>query len=330
MNEQTNTPLDTPQTGVPSESNQNNEVQLPEGSPIKYLELLEDTWDLAKTKLWPLLGINFVALIGLFVAIILSLIPIGLLFGFALLSKIPALVVIATILGIIGFLAVVIWISAWGIVSSLMYLENPGKIRLIMTEAWQKTKQLMPTFYLQVLIPFGGFFLLVIPGIILSIRTVLMPFMAVNERKTMWNAVKGSRDLTGGRLGNLFWLSIIFVFAFIALMLMTGYNSSPIIIISTPLGYLFLYLIYKKVRSEKPIKDISNNSLWPYQLSLVVAVLAIVASMIFGVRWAGSDWNEFKERFETPAVEDQEFAPDADFENWEWDYNPNNMLDPEV
>lgn len=327
--------------------NEENIVNTPtESSPaatakpakISFSDVLDQAWELCKTKLWGLIGIDFIMLISMAVALIIAMIPVGILVGIAISVKIPSLVVVAAGISLIALMAVLIWIASWGMVSSIMYLAGQhNTVRTAMQAAWPKTKQLLPTIYLYTLATLGGYLLFVIPGIVMSISLMFVVLVAVLEDKTMYEALKRSRELVVGRWWNLFWISVLYFVALILLSVMTGYNYSPIAIIITSLTYVVMFVLYQQATSRGPVKTV-NRSTWYYQLAAVIAILAFIAGIAGAATAVGNDWDKFTEKFKEAASQKSESNKkqnknDSRNNNWlqpDTFYDDTSLINPEI
>ncbi len=284
---------------------------------LSLLQLLDEAWELAKSKIWRLLGIDLIMLASMLGAMIAVSIPAAILVGISLLIKIPALTVFIFALSLLAIIIAILAVTLWSFIASLnvIHSEEYITVRQALLNALPKIKPLMPTYLLALLAMFAGSIFFIIPGIIVFVSLYLVLYVAVIENLTTWQAFKRSRDLIRGRWWNMFGVLVFAMLIILFVMMMTGFETSPITIIITPFSYLLGYIAYKQL-SANPTNPTPRGD-WYYKLLAVVAGIAIIASIVGFSIGAGTDWESFQEKV------DQSMSDSGDGESSEEDYESN-------
>ncbi len=256
-------------------------------APVKKIQLydiLSQTWSLAKTKVWNLLGINIITLVIAVMFVIVGGIPAVLLAAiFSILNMKIATAIIISLLLIYGAFVLFVAIS-WQMIASIKYLaaNNEDKsIKDLLLESKPDVKRLFPTIGILFLIIIGGYALFLIPAIIFGISLTFVIFIAVLENKSTWESVRASRDLVRGRWWNLFFLFIGFAIVWILAILTTGMYYSPLMIIFAPLYMIFMYIIYNDVKNTGPAALPTSRGVWYYQIAAVIGGIILVGFGVF-------------------------------------------------
>jgi len=242
-------------------------------------DLIHETWQMGPTVLWNILGIYLIIGILELIISIFGIITIYLLGSLLYLFLLPLpliLVVLCLAFFCIGFLLISVWI--WGNIAYLQYLNNPDhSIKEILVTTRKRAKVLIPTYIMFWLTLYGGVMLFVIPGIISFFSLSLTMIVAIIEDKTLWEAMGRSRELTSGRLWNLFFI-YLGNYILMGLVLMVTDNRLGFLIY--PLDVVFNFIIYKRLSASPPRP--STRITWHYKLMAVIGVLSIFTLMLLG------------------------------------------------
>jgi hypothetical protein len=266
---------------------------------VQFTELLNDAWQLFQKKFWNLLGIYLMMTVISALVLIGGLIIGGAAVLITLAVKVPAFTVLIGGVALIFALGLAFWAITWTLIAVIKYLDaddNPSVLTTI-----QKSKPLawvlLPTMIINTLAILGGFILFVIPGIVLSISLGFVGIVAILENKKMWEALQASRNLVRGRWWNVFFVYLVMILLIIGVIAVTGAYTSPIALFMSPLMYTFCYLLYKRLKAHPSAKEAGSDNTWFYKLTIVLASLAIIGTIVAGAAAAGTDWNSFKENF---------------------------------
>lgn len=156
---------------------------------------------------------------------------------------------------------------------------------------------------------FGGFVLLVIPGIILSTRLALSPFIFFDQKKRGLSALVWSSYYVKGYWWKVFWrLSFFMLIALIISFANTFFLGKFFLIyilglfltlfILTPVSFIYLYNIYQELQSIKPQpippeeETKSRSALIIYSIIGLTGYLVLIIIMIVGLMFAGFALNK--------------------------------------
>ena len=296
MNDENNAPEAGSDTSAPVASNTPTYVAV---EKLDFGQLLSDAWQLGQTKFWNLLGIYLVITVITVVAMVFAGAGAGIV-GFVIsLAQQPALLVLFIGLAILALIVLLIWVSAWGVIASLRYLDLAGNptVAEMISDAKPKAWDLVPTIIITILAVLGGFFFFIIPGIVIGISLGFVLNVAVLENKTMWSALVRSSDLVRGRWWNIFIIFVaFFVFSMIVVMA-TGSSYSPVIILLYPFTYILSYVMYKKLASLPIAAKPATNNEWYYKVAAGFGALVIAVGLIGATVAANRNWDEFKNGF---------------------------------
>jgi len=141
------------------------------------------------------------------------------------------------------------WIQA-ALIWALNHAASGGKVgvRMALAEGWKIFGRVFWVMILAGLIIFGGYILLIIPGVILAIYFSFVVYVAVVEKKGGTEALWRSKSLVLGH----FWRVL-------GITLLIGILSGLATQVAGPLAYLFLtpfwtgilYYLYKDLKSLK-------------------------------------------------------------------------------
>lgn len=180
---------------------------------------------------------------------------------------------------ILGIIAAVllIYLYVWGSVSTLFAIKDQtGDIGW--KQAFIKSREKIGAYFLTCLLMglavFGGFILLIIPGILFSFWFSQSPYIVVEENLKNTAALKRSKYYVKGRIGEvfgkLFYMGIISMGLYIAFAIILGilvaifvyavkvdpvyiswlFNIFPIV--WAPITAIYGYQLYKHVKATRP------------------------------------------------------------------------------
>ncbi len=253
-----NNPVPSPHSPVPPQPTINS---LPGATAI-----LGQAWSLYKQRLGTFLGVMIIPMLVLIgcVAVLME----GGFLGLTLLSSKFAAgeIGLLLVLAIVFFVAIsILW--AWG-QTALLYAIKDSQEGIGVIEAyrrgWHKIFSYWWVTLLVLYITMGGFFLLVVPGIIFAIWFSLAIFILVAEDLKGMNALLKSREYVKGKWGSIFWrfffigalyLIILFVLSLIFSFLKIPFASEIINFVIglflTPLTMTYAFLVYSNLKAVK-------------------------------------------------------------------------------
>lgn len=165
------------------------------------------------------------------------------------LMVVPGLILSSLVKG--TFLAPIILLGMmlWNIVLGMGFMNVILKVTrdedVAMADLWEK-KHLVVKYFLGVLlyilIVFGGFILLVVPGIIWSIKYMFIPYLIIDKGMGPMEAMRTSAKMTDGIKWDIFGASYVFgIIAQLGLLaLIVG------IFVTIPVAMIGQYLIYQR------------------------------------------------------------------------------------
>lgn len=290
---------------------ENEPVQtIPDAAPapvivekLNFANLLSDMWELAKSKIWNLLGIYLVTTILSMLAMIAGLIIGGIVMLLLSFIEVPALMVIVGGIMLIALIGALIWITTWGMIASLKYIALPNDTTISIQDVFNETRPhvtaITIVLILGILAIIGGLIAFIIPGIIIYISLMFIVTVALFEQKTTWEALKRSRDLVRGRWWNIFLVNVAFWIIALFAMAASGMQYSPIVILFSPLYYVISYIMYKKLISLPPAKTPTTRGIWYYQAAAALAVGVIIIAIVGIAIGSGTDMEAFKGNWAT-------------------------------
>lgn len=228
------------------------------------LETLKQAWELYRSRSKTLLGITAIPVVAM---LILS--------GVILLASTTGgqgnatniLRISYGAVGIIVLIASIILQSVGQI--ALMYAMRESQAPISVGEAYRKGLALLvPLWWISALttfIIFGGFILLIIPGILFSLWFSLSAFVLVNENVSGMDALLKSKAYVRGITGKILWrfivigiIALIVFMAIPAILSVMGNNQWAATILNavvqfffTPFMVAYWYVLYKNVRALK-------------------------------------------------------------------------------
>lgn len=226
----------------------------------KWTQLLKEAFELFKKRAWGLYGVILIPMIALIIGILI----IGIAsFVFGLVAGLYAALIV-TPLVIIG-IVLALYLFIWAQLASYYYVANEG-VKVI--DSYKLTKDSLKDYIwlimISSLVVMGGFLLLIIPGIIVSLWVMFAVFVFVAEKEKGMNSLLRSYSYTKGR-----WFAIFF--KFLPLMILCGLvmfiaesilgEDNPAVgIVSfliAPFNYFYIYKLY--LSAKESTKDISYD-----------------------------------------------------------------------
>ncbi|HUS59895.1 MAG TPA: hypothetical protein VMX76_00705 [Nevskiaceae bacterium] len=278
--------------------------------------ILKDAWAIYKQRLGTFLGVMAMPILVIFLVGALTA-GAGFLSFFSLVRLPSGMISTETpspggFIAVIGFalLAILFGIvgivtQIWGQTALLYAIKNSDEkigVRDAYRRGWSKILSCWWIYSLIGLIVAGGFFLLVVPGIIFAVWFSLAVFILIAEDLKGMNALLKSKEYVKGKWGGVFWR-----FLFIGLFALIVYGVPTFIleqlnvpslvgkatgnIISfflAPFVVTYLFLIYKNLKSIKGEFEFLPSRKSKVLLGLVafmpfvIFVIGIVAVAILG------------------------------------------------
>ena len=260
--------------------------------------LFKDSWELFKKTILlygKLLIAGFVA-IGIF--LFLTLISGGFLVKAVIeAARYPTVYEIITVI----LLAVVTLIPLIGLVASTLLfsiadtiaLTNPQKtsIRSMVQASRPLIAPYFITAFLNAFLVAGGYLVLLLPGVVMSILLLFALYEVVFEKQSGIAALKRSYILVKGH----FW-SVVGRYVLIEVITMVLSNLLPrivgkdglllvvIFLINLAVGWfiqVYMYVVYKQVKATAKT-DSSSSTTWMWVLAVIGWVLLVVSAIFFG------------------------------------------------
>ena len=240
-------------------------------------QLLKNGWGIYKKRAGELIGIMIIPSLFL----MLSMAVLGLLFAggvafsalrageVSLESLATSGTVLTTAILVLFFVLLTIITQVWGQVSLLCAVsakEEKIGIKEAFRRGWKKLRSFYWLSALMSLIIFGGFLLLIIPGIVFAIWFALGGLILVNEGVKGMTALLKSREYMRGNIGGVFvrWLIIFLIMIGIVLTESAFFEFSKTpewfsaiitnatsLFLFSPLLAIFSFLIYEDLKRVK-------------------------------------------------------------------------------
>jgi len=223
-------------------------------------------WTIYKQRLGTFLG---VMVIPMLVSIMVSAILIGggLLSISLLLSKFTAGGIGLLILSAILFFVIIFISQVWGQIA-LLYAVKDSQERIGVVESYRRGwHKIFSYWWVSLLVGFitlGGFFLLIVPGIIFAVWFSLAAFVLIAEDLKGMSALLKSREYVKGKWGSVFWrfffigvisfiISLVPILIFSFLKIPFGEEISRFVIglFLTPLTMTYAFLVYSNLKAIK-------------------------------------------------------------------------------
>ena len=237
-------------------------------------ELLSASWQVYRKHFWSFVGILSLAAIVSLVIIVLGVIISLMTGGWALLSffnsdsvlrTLPIVSIFVFTIVFLMFLSLHIMVQILGTMAlTLAVRDRNSGIEIIDSykKAWPYVRPYLWTTVLSGLVALLGFILLIIPGIILTIQLIFVPFVVLIEGLSGSKALARSRQYVRGRwwkvVGRLAILWFIFYAVSISVTLSAALLINEIIasflgniafFVLVPFGMIYVYLLYENVKS---------------------------------------------------------------------------------
>ena len=181
---------------------------------------------------------------------------------------------------IFGFLSIVISIMAQ--VASILVVAGENSWSKALKRAVPKAWPVLVVSLLTALAALGGFALLIVPGVIISVYLIFASFTAVLENKTGLVALSASYNYIKGK-----WWQVLSRYLFIVLLFLAAnfiVSLIPIIggvasIFLGPILLAYFYLVYSDLKKiSSPVPESKNKFILVFIIigSLVLLVLLVV------------------------------------------------------
>lgn len=287
----------------------------PANSPQKYMtdisQLINQTWQLYKEKLFSLITVQLVVIVpALVLGTIIALLTLALAPTLNSTSGVLNTVITIAFIVII-FVVVVLSIILGSWFQSTLMLAVMDREKTGVFDLYKKGfKYIFPFLWigiLSALVSFPGFVFLIIPGVILTVFFQLAHWTMLDNNQFGFDALSKSKKLISGRwwdiLARMIIIGIIvyilnlligiivtpisFATAFIGLSWIASILQWLLSIFITPLTIIFTYLIYQNLTELKPDDDSAPSSkTWMIVLgilSIVLIIGIILAAVAFGI-----------------------------------------------
>ncbi len=202
------------------------------------------------------------------------------------------------------FLILMILFQVWAY-SSLIYAVKDSGERIGAGESlrrgWRKINSLFITGVIGFFIILGGYVLFFVPGLIFSMWFALSMLIVVAEDKRGLNALLASKEYVRGYWGRVFGRLLLFSILTMVIAVILGFLGgvtnfkytaniiSPIIsLLIVPVGIIFLFFIYKDLKSIKGELPEPTRKQRTTFISFGVLGLVVLIGMIVYFVWAGS------------------------------------------
>lgn len=271
--------------------------------------LLKDTWSIYRTH-W-----RISAIIQLLTLVLISFVPMGVMkigelamnkFGSGLEIIIPWVLIGGAALSIT--LLAVLALQAGQLI--VFESESPEGLMSLYKKGRVFALSLLWANILTALVTFGGFLLLLVPGIILTISLIFVSFVVIIDGYKGLEALRASREYVRGRwwpvTGRMAVLSLFYLVITIILSIAFALIASSLIgfkvpyaeeiatwslnmiysAILTPLTIAFIYKLLKEIKSLKGVLVLPAQGRTGYALLGILGAIVIVALVLFGV-WMG-------------------------------------------
>jgi len=235
--------IDSPLTSLPPQSSQPVATVI-ELRPIG--ELFKESWELFKSRFVTLIALYLLSIVFLFV-----LIGIFAGIGYLLSTLFPenknAVIAASIFTGMIpGFIAM-FWVFA---AFTFAVVDETLGIREALGKGWQKLGAFMWLASLLGFIITGGFFLLVIPGVIFLVWFVFAQFILASEDEKGMNAILKSKEYVRERWFDIF-LRLFVIWLVSAILGIVPLIGPILSLLFFPFTMIFICLIYQDLKAIK-------------------------------------------------------------------------------
>ncbi len=143
-------------------------------------------------------------------------------------------------------------------------------------EGFSNFKNYLITTLIYGLIVLGGFILLIVPGIIFSLKYFMAPYYAIDKGMNYKDALKASANATNGYKKNVFVLGFLLLLFALSIFLMAWFFSllafkmgifiiasllllAVLVLIVIPVGYVISGLLYTRLSSNTEGSVVADN-----------------------------------------------------------------------
>ncbi len=262
-------------------------------------DIFRRSLNLFKRRFWTFVGSYFVLFAIIFISILVPAFAAALIAAIAPAVAIPV-VVVCSLVGI----AVLLYGGSLCMSAFYMVIVDED---CTISQSLGRARPLTFSFlYLTVLFIFillGGFFLFVIPGIIIFVWFYFAWYILVEAKAKGMNALLMSKEYVRGLWWGVFWRIIVIgiALAIVSAILNKIPYAGPVIsnLILTPLGTVFIYVIYqdlKAIKGESISLPEKKSSIGFYALGGlgVICFIGLIGIMIFTMQQEGFDLNQFQ------------------------------------
>ena len=227
--------------------------------------LLSQTWSIYKKRFWVFSGVMIIPIVVLIIST--ALMAGGVLVWLtAFSSKFAISGILLVPLMVLLFL--IIFISQiWG-QTALLYAVKDSQEKIGIKESYEKGGHKLSSYVwvaiLAGVITFGGFVLLIVPGLIFSVWFSMALFVLIAEDLTGMDALLKSKEYVRGKWGGVFWrtffIGILYVIIYYVPTLILDFFKVPfagqvVNLISglflSPFIMTYLFLLYNNLKSLK-------------------------------------------------------------------------------
>ncbi len=230
-------------------------------------KIFGQAWNIYKQRLGTFLGIIVIPILILMVITAIFFVAGGLLSVIFLFSKFTVSSIVLFILLAILFFIIISVIQAWGQIALLYAIKDSSeKIGIIESyrRGWHKILSYFWVYLLVSLVIFGGFLLLIVPGIIFAVWFSFAIFILIAENLKGTKALSKSKEYVKGHWWGVFWrfffiealISIIYlifipIFSLLKIPLASMIGEFIAILFLTPFGMTYLFMIYNNLKALK-------------------------------------------------------------------------------
>ncbi len=245
----------------------------PDGSPEHVVlpgiaQLFRESWDIFTSRFRTFVAIALIPAAS-FAILFGALAALTLWAPNALLESSVAAFIFLVTLAVVTVAAVifVLWSQVALLVAVRDHTEGIGII-----EAFRRSKtKLVSYFWISLLACFvvlGGFFLFIIPGIIVAVSVTFAIYVLLTDDVRGMDALVRSREYVRGRWGSVFWrffvaIVVIFAVSFLAQFIaaitgsevFVGIFSATLSILTTPFMFIYFFQLFHQVKSTRNTID---------------------------------------------------------------------------
>lgn len=238
--------IESPLTSLPPQNSQNSQpvATVIELRPIG--ELFKESWEIFKSRFGTLIALYLLSIVFLFVLIgIFS--GVGYLLSTLFPENKNAVIATGIFTGMIpGFIAMFWAFAAF----TFAVVDETLGIREALGKSWQRVGSFMWLASLLGFIISGGFFLLVIPGIIFLVWFVFAQFILASEDERGMNAILKSKAYVKDRWFDIF-LRLFVVWLVSAILGIVPLIGPILSLIFFPFTMIFICLVYRDLKAIK-------------------------------------------------------------------------------